>query len=511
MSTLEHNDPLHLTGARLLDRYEVEAAIASGGMAVIYRGRDLRLHRPVCIKVFHRLQRSAASYRTAYEHFVQEAFALSQFLHPNTLRIFDFGYLERAGEPPFQISELLDSGTLAQRVRREGALTPAAALEILEPIAGALSEAHDRGIVHRDIKPSNILFGMAGAHRVVKLCDFGIAKVSDDDAPGRADTSCGAGPSVKLFSPAWAAPEQLDGLAVGPATDVYALGLVLAYMLLGRAVFSIGRDDDVALTRAESERTIARVLDAGNLDHDLVELIEAACRDDVARRLGSAGDLAAGLRRILTARAAASNLRTLPLPAPPTELVPRPRLAEATPAPAPMIAEGSRPDVPAIGARPALRVDLAGDAEVLVAGRRLRMIPMSTETIDLGGDGPHVRSAARFRLTRMPSSGAGVRLNLRGLNCFVARSGGRPSTALDIDADVEVHLLAPDRRALDDLRCTLGRAGDDAWLFDVGAVSVAVPDGAGIAVLDLGPGRELFLLHRGQQVAAATRRAPRRP
>jgi serine/threonine-protein kinase len=187
MTTREHSDPLGLAGVRLLDRYEVEGAIAHGGMAVIYRGRDLRLARPVCIKVFHRLQRSEAGYRTAYDHFVQEAFALSQFLHPNTLRIFDFGYLEREGEAPFQISELLDAGTLSHHVRREGALSPAATLEILAPIAGALAEAHARGIIHRDIKPSNILFGMAGNTRVVKLCDFGIAKVSADDAPGRAD------------------------------------------------------------------------------------------------------------------------------------------------------------------------------------------------------------------------------------------------------------------------------------------------------------------------------------
>ena len=200
MSSSERTDPLGLAGARLLDRYVVEQAIAQGGMAVIYRGRDLRLLRPVCIKVFHRLQRSEASYRTAYEHFVQEAFALSQFLHPNTLRIFDFGYLDGDGRSPgdggapFQISELLDQGTLTQRVRREGALSPAQALEILEPLAGALSEAHGRGIVHRDIKPSNILFAQAGARRVVKLCDFGIAKISDDDAPNRAeDTVTSAG------------------------------------------------------------------------------------------------------------------------------------------------------------------------------------------------------------------------------------------------------------------------------------------------------------------------------
>ena len=107
-------DSLGLMGQSLLDRYEVGRAIAHGGMAVIYEGRDRRLFRPVSIKVFHRLRPGEAAYKTAYEHFVQEAFALSQFSHPNTLRIYDFGYLEGDVAAPFFISELLEGGTLSQ-------------------------------------------------------------------------------------------------------------------------------------------------------------------------------------------------------------------------------------------------------------------------------------------------------------------------------------------------------------------------------------------------------------
>ncbi|MCA9676281.1 MAG: hypothetical protein KC464_14680, partial [Myxococcales bacterium] len=148
-------------------------------------------------------------------------------------------------------------------------------------------------------------------------------------------------------------------------------------------------------------------------------------------------------------------------------------------------------------ARPTLVVDPDGDPEVVVGGRRLRLVPLGPgEQVDLGGDGPHVRSPARFRLTVTPSIGRTPRLNLRGLNCFVARVGGRHSTAVDVDADVELAMMAADRRALDGVRCTLGRPGGHGWLYDLGAVTVAVPGTAGVVLLDLGPGRELALVHR---------------
>src|SRR5688572_31943046 len=145
-------------------------------MSVVYRGQDTRLHRPVCIKVFFRLDGNTAGYQKAYDHFVQEAFALSQLAHPNTLRIYDFGHLDQEPHSPFQVSELLTGGTVSHHVRRAGPFTPSGALDILEAVIGALSEAHARGVIHRDIKPSNVLFGSAGPRRVVKLADFGIAK-----------------------------------------------------------------------------------------------------------------------------------------------------------------------------------------------------------------------------------------------------------------------------------------------------------------------------------------------
>jgi serine/threonine protein kinase len=161
-----------LVGQRIMDRYRISERVARGGMSVVYRGEDERLRRPVCVKVFCGLDPSRPGYRTVHEHFVQEAFALSTLRHPNTIRIYDFGYLEDELATPFFVVEYADGGTLKEFVRKHGPLSAHETFEILEPIAEALREAHAAGIIHRDIKPSNILFTRAGPSLVVKLADF---------------------------------------------------------------------------------------------------------------------------------------------------------------------------------------------------------------------------------------------------------------------------------------------------------------------------------------------------
>jgi len=95
---------------------------------------------------------------------------------------------------------------------------------------------------------------------------------------------------------------------------------------------------------------------------------------------------------------------------------------------------------------------------------------------------------------------------VKGLNCFVARTGGRPSTAVDVEADMDVDLIAPDRRTLDHVRCSVGRPGDGSRLYDLGPVTIAVPVSAGAVLLDFGPGRELAMLHRGAPAGGRKRR-----
>src|SRR5262245_46963151 len=162
-----------LIGRVLVDRYTIQSVLGRGGMSVVYRGRDRRLDRDVAIKVFSGLSVKEEAMKLSREHFVREAFALSELRHPNTLRIFDFAYIEdHPPHVPFQVSEYMDGGTLQELVKRRGMLSERNAAAILYALGGALSEAHAHGIVHRDVKPSNILFAHAGKQRIVKLADF---------------------------------------------------------------------------------------------------------------------------------------------------------------------------------------------------------------------------------------------------------------------------------------------------------------------------------------------------
>ncbi|MBK7535307.1 MAG: serine/threonine protein kinase [Myxococcales bacterium] len=269
---------LLVAGDLVLDRYRVLEQIAAGGHSLVFRGEDIRLARPVCIKVFSGLGGKSGVGRTTYEHFVQEAFALSRLTHPNTLRIYDFGHLDvnkrldtgraenrrERNEPvssiedagpggpddhlglPLQVCEYMNGGTLSSLLREKGPQSIAETMRIAKAMCEALAEAHDLGIVHRDIKPQNILFASVGDARLPKLADFGIAKWSADqegDTAKRADdTQIVAGQKLAMYSPSWAAPEQLAGQPVGPGTDIYSLAALVVYMLTSKAIFS---DEDV--------------------------------------------------------------------------------------------------------------------------------------------------------------------------------------------------------------------------------------------------------------------------
>src|SRR5512140_2799782 len=224
-------------GDVVLDRYRIVEQIASGGHSVVFLGQDERLSRPVCIKVFSGLGGNSGVGRTSYEHFVQEAFALSRLTHPNTLRIYDFGHLgpKDAEGMPLQVCEFMNGGTLSQIIREQGKQSLAETARVVTAMCLALGEAHGLGIVHRDIKPQNILFGTVGGNKLPKLADFGIAKWSadaDENSEKRADdTAIVAGQKLAMYSPSWAAPEQLAGQPVSAATDIYSLACVAVYML----------------------------------------------------------------------------------------------------------------------------------------------------------------------------------------------------------------------------------------------------------------------------------------
>lgn len=215
-------------GAVLADRYELVRHIARGGMGDVFEGRDRLLQRSVAVKLYR------ATAPTDRSRFDAEVMTLAALNHPGLVQVFDAG--EHHGEG-FVVLELVDGPSLRAILAERGALPPPEVAGIGALLADALGYVHERGVVHRDVTPANVL---CGPDRRPRLADFGIARLLDTTRITAVDTTIGTA--------AYMAPEQVEGSEVTPATDVYALGLVLREALTGRPAFD-GVGHEVALAR----------------------------------------------------------------------------------------------------------------------------------------------------------------------------------------------------------------------------------------------------------------------
>ncbi|MXM68639.1 Stk1 family PASTA domain-containing Ser/Thr kinase [Streptomyces sp. HUCO-GS316] len=206
-------DPL--VGQVLDGRYRVDARIAVGGMATVYRALDTRLDRVLALKVMHPTLAADGSF---VERFIREAKSVARLAHPNVVQVFDQG---TDGAYVYLAMEYVAGCTLRDVLRERGALQPRAALDILEPVLAALGAAHRAGFVHRDMKPENVLIGDDGR---VKVADFGLVRSVDT-----VTSTTGA----VLGTVSYLAPEQIENGTADPRVDVYACGVVLYEMLTG--------------------------------------------------------------------------------------------------------------------------------------------------------------------------------------------------------------------------------------------------------------------------------------
>ncbi|WP_405771108.1 protein kinase [Streptomyces sp. NBC_00080] len=209
--------------ARILaGRYRLDALIGSGGAADVHRGFDLRLRRPVAVKLF----RPNTGFDTE-EAFLSEAMILARLQHPRLVTAYDAG---RHDGDAFLVMQLIEGPTLKARIA-EGPLSPEATAALGAGLADALAHAHDAGIVHRDVKPSNVILD---AFDHPHLTDFGISRLLD--ATTRTATATG----ILIGTAAYLSPEQVLGQPVGRPADVYTLGLVLLECLTGRLEYDGG-------------------------------------------------------------------------------------------------------------------------------------------------------------------------------------------------------------------------------------------------------------------------------
>ncbi|GGX61796.1 Stk1 family PASTA domain-containing Ser/Thr kinase [Streptomyces fructofermentans] len=276
-------DPL--VGHVLDGRYRVDARIAVGGMATVYRAVDTRLDRVLALKVMHPTLAADASF---VDRFIREAKSVARLAHPNVVQVFDQG---ADGAYVYLAMEYVAGCTLRDVLRERGALQPRAALDILEPVLAALGAAHRAGFVHRDMKPENVLIGDDGR---VKVADFGLVRAVDT-----VTSTTGA----VLGTVSYLAPEQIESGTADPRVDVYACGILLFEMLTGdRPHF--GDSPAAVLYKHLHEDVPPPSATVPGLAHGLDELVVSATARNPALR---PYDAVALLAQVLEARSALSD------------------------------------------------------------------------------------------------------------------------------------------------------------------------------------------------------------
>jgi eukaryotic-like serine/threonine-protein kinase len=276
-----------------LGPYEVMAAIGAGGMGEVYRARDGRLGRDVALKV---LPEVFARRTDRLARFEREARAAGALSHPNILSVYDVGSHDGR---PYVVFELLEGGTLRTRLRG-AALTIRKSLEVAAQAAHGLDAAHAKGIVHRDLKPENLFLTTDG---VVKIVDFGLAKLEDEPAlPASDEDTPSAWPwrtstGVVLGTAAYMSPEQARGDAVDGRSDIFALGAVLYEMLAGAAAFERKtRPETMVAVLSEDPPDLARK--RPGVPPAVAALVRRCLEKDPADRFQSARDLAFALETL---------------------------------------------------------------------------------------------------------------------------------------------------------------------------------------------------------------------
>jgi hypothetical protein len=204
-----------------LGKYELLSEIGKGGMSVVYRAKDCQLEREVAVKVMHSFLAEQAEARARFH---REAVAVARLRHPHIIEIFD--YSGEDATPSYIVTELVEGGSLASLLNLGPVSPPEAALVLARPIVDALAHAHAHGVIHRDLKPENILVSKDGR---LKLTDFGIARMLDNQTLTVTGTLLG--------SPAYMAPEYIDGDATDERTDIFSFGAMLYQCMVGKLPF----------------------------------------------------------------------------------------------------------------------------------------------------------------------------------------------------------------------------------------------------------------------------------
>jgi serine/threonine-protein kinase len=262
------------------DRYRLERRLGVGGMATVQLAFDTRLERYVAVKL---LAEHLAEDSSFVSRFRREALAAARLVHPNIVQVFDFGSDDATGRQ-FIVMEFVDGQSCAEILRDEKRLGAREAVDILGQACRGLDYAHRNGVVHRDVKPGNLL---RNRDNVVKLADFGIAKAAEQSDITKVGSVLGTA--------AYLAPEQARGEPAGPASDLYALGVVSYQLMAGRLPYEAASLTDLA--RLQESGPPPRLDDLNpDVPPALAGAVMRALHRDPERRYADAGQMEEALR-----------------------------------------------------------------------------------------------------------------------------------------------------------------------------------------------------------------------
>jgi serine/threonine-protein kinase len=301
-------------GSLLNNRYQLLERLASGGMAVVFRGRDTLLDRYVAIKVVRDEQGRNANFDMQFLH---EAQAVARLSHPNIVAVYDYGIDD--GQP-FIVMEFVPGTNLKALLRRRGRFTVDEAIPLMVQACAGLGYAHRAGLVHCDVKPHNML--VAPDNRL-KVTDFGIARVMATLNPGeKVDVVWG--------SPQYYSPEQAAGHAPSPASDVYSLGVVMYEMLTGTLPFTASSAEELARLHLE-----ANPVPPSEYVPDISPALEAIILKVLSKEPSARYRTADQLRQVLTNLGTQRLIPTVARPSPVEPSLSPPPPPEPAPAPEP--------------------------------------------------------------------------------------------------------------------------------------------------------------------------------
>jgi serine/threonine-protein kinase len=283
-----------LIGRTIAGKFQIETLVGSGAMGAVYKARQVTLGTTLAIKVLHGQHAGDPMFAA---RFLREALAASRVDHPSSMRVVDFG--EEPDGLLYIAMEYVDGMTLATIIDQECPLPVMRIVDIACQALAALAVAHDIGVIHRDLKPENIMI-LAGkddegrTHDIVKVCDFGVAKLLEGN--GRAPSVTAEG--LVVGTPEYMSPEQARGETLDARSDIYAMGVLLFHMMTGKVPFDSSTAFGTAFMHVNDEPTRPRLLNP-RADSRLEAICLKAMRKRREDRYASARELRADLRSLL--------------------------------------------------------------------------------------------------------------------------------------------------------------------------------------------------------------------